>query len=72
MRGKIIALVLVLLVFEALIILAMYYFMNSGKCDYNNPSKTYIKHESPCVINFLCIQNETPFSDECGCGCRVS
>jgi hypothetical protein len=39
-------------------------------CDYNSSIKTYIKQEPNCVINFLCIQGTTGFSDECGCGCE--
>ena len=38
-------------------------------CYYNDPNKTYIRNESNCVINFLCIQGKVAFSDECGCGC---
>ncbi len=72
MRGKIIALIFVLLAFEALVILAMYFSINSnGKCDYNNSSKVYIKKTPSCVINFLCTQDKVAFSDECGCGCRL-
>lgn len=72
MKGKVIALILLLLILEFAIIYAMYYFNNVYSCDYSNPSKNYIKHGQPCMINFLCIKNETAFSDLCGCGCKVS
>jgi mannose/fructose/N-acetylgalactosamine-specific phosphotransferase system component IID len=71
MKGKIVALILILLVFEVLIIFAMYYFITVGKCDYDNSSKVYIKHTQPCVINFLCTADKIAFSDQCGCGCKL-
>lgn len=71
MKGKMVALILILLVLEALIILAMYYFTTVSKCNYNDSSKVYIKHGYPCIINFLCTADKTAFSDQCGCGCKL-
>lgn len=71
MKGKVIVLILLLLVVEFAVIYAMYYYFNNVSCDYNNPSKAYIKHQ-PCVINFLCTENHTAFSDSCGCGCKLN
>jgi hypothetical protein len=39
-------------------------------CNYSDPSKTYIKNESNCIINFMCLKGKEAFSDECGCGCK--
>jgi hypothetical protein len=45
---------------------------NNGICNYDDPTKSYIKKGSPCIINFLCTNNKVAFSDECGCGCRLA
>jgi hypothetical protein len=45
---------------------------HQGQCNYNDPSKSYLKKTTPCVINFLCIQGRVAFSDGCGCGCKVA
>jgi hypothetical protein len=54
------------------IIAAIAAFSPAKKCDYNDPLKTYLKNETPCIINFLCIRDRVAFSDECGCGCKVA
>jgi hypothetical protein len=43
---------------------------NHSVCNYNDPSKSYIKKEPNCVINFACIRGMMGFSDSCGCGCE--
>jgi len=45
-----------------------YYF--PPNCDYNSSTKTYIKKDANCIINFLCTNDKKAFSDECGCGCE--
>lgn len=42
-------------------------------CDYDDQSKSYIeKSPDACeTIKYLCAQDKEPFSDQCGCGCRV-
>ncbi|HEY6559177.1 MAG TPA: hypothetical protein VI072_17960 [Polyangiaceae bacterium] len=42
-----------------------------GKCDYNDPRKTYVgKSPKQCmVIKFVCALGTSYFSDRCGCGC---
>ena len=39
-------------------------------CNYESETKSYIKKEPNCVINFLCTQGSKAFSDSCGCGCE--
>jgi hypothetical protein len=42
-----------------------------SSCDYGNSSRLYLHQTPNCPINFLCTQDKTPFSDECGCGCEL-
>jgi plastocyanin len=41
----------------------------NGSCS-NTTTKTYIKSDSSCIINFACIQGTQGFKDSCGCGCE--
>lgn len=40
----------------------------------DDPTKTYVSHDpGQCaLIRFACAENQTPFSDECGCGCQTT
>jgi uncharacterized protein YpmS len=75
-KNKRICIIIAAILLILLIIIAML-LINSSKnktttssCNYNDSNKTYIKNESNCVINFLCIQGKVAFSDSCGCGCK--
>jgi hypothetical protein len=41
------------------------------KCDYNDPTRRYVSRDpAECqLIFFTCNPGETPFFNECGCGC---
>ena len=47
---------------------------NADKCNYGNPDKNYVgKSKDECSrIKFMCVQDKEYFSDECGCGCKVT
>lgn len=42
----------------------------NDSCDYNDPTKSYIKKDPNCFINFACIKGTEAFKDSCGCGCK--
>jgi hypothetical protein len=44
----------------------------SSKCNYNDSTKSYLNKAPNCAINFLCVKGKVPFSDECGCGCKLN
>lgn len=81
MKNKInknlIPLTIVALVVIILLIIVVYVNLTKNNstnhpqaCDYNSPTKNYLKKEQFCVINFLCIRDTKAFSDSCGCGCE--
>jgi hypothetical protein len=70
-----IIILLVVLIILFVLILFLYYNLpktqtTSNTCNYNSTSKVYLKNDSNCVINFLCIQGTQGFHDNCGCGCE--
>ncbi len=44
------------------------------KCDYNDPTRRFVSRDpAECqLIFFTCNPGETPFFNECGCGCVVT
>ncbi len=44
--------------------------LQSPACNYDDPSRNYVKQDPNCVINFLCESGTAGFSDACGCGCE--
>ncbi len=60
----------------AIAILSLIFFTHNAKIDFapscasTSVDKTYLKNGSSCVINFMCIQGEQAFRDQCGCGCQ--
>ena len=43
---------------------------SNDECNYNNPTRSYVKTTPSCMINFMCTQGHTAFKDACGCGCQ--
>ncbi len=43
------------------------------KCDYRDPNLRYVSRDpAECqLIFFVCNPGETPFFNECGCGCAL-
>jgi hypothetical protein len=41
-------------------------------CDYTSATKTYLKKDTNCTINFACTKDSTAFRDDCGCGCELN
>jgi hypothetical protein len=64
--------ILFVIVVIAIAIISFLAFMPENKCNYNDPSKSYVRKETPCIINFMCIKDRVAFSDECGCGCKLA
>ena len=72
---------LTLIIFVIIIVIGLilsffiYYFytndneLNKQVCS-NSLQKNYLKNDSNCVVNFLCIQGTKAFKDSCGCGCE--
>jgi uncharacterized protein YpmB len=73
-KNSIIFLLIILIIFVVVILILYYNFpkqqTNTNTCNYNSTTKVYLKNDSNCVINFLCIQGTQGFSDNCGCGCE--
>ncbi len=44
------------------------------KCDYNDPTRRYAARDpNECAaVTFICLEDETAFFDECGCGCETT
>ncbi|MFA5357487.1 MAG: hypothetical protein WC308_01025 [archaeon] len=63
-------LVIVAIVVLAMVSAAFLMWSLQPVCDYNSGPKTYVKKNPDCVINFLCVQGTSAFSDRCGCGCE--
>ena len=44
------------------------------KCDYNDPTRYYAaRSPNECAaVTFLCVEGQTAFFDECGCGCETN
>lgn len=45
-----------------------------SKCNYGDPNKSWVsKDATQCmVIKFMCAEGQTPFFNECGCGCETA
>ncbi len=43
------------------------------KCDYNDPTRIYAARspEECAAVTFICVEGQTAFFDECGCGCET-
>lgn len=43
-----------------------------SKCNYGDPSKSWVsKDANECMlVKFMCAEGQTPFFNECGCGCE--
>ena len=67
-----VALLVVMLALFVLIVFELVQHSKNNTCNYNNPNKSYIKTTPNCVVNFMCTQGHTAFSDACGCGCAIS
>ena len=61
---------IVLLIILFLVAIILLNFLNKSKNE--NPDKYYLNEDVEfCnTIQFLCIENYTPFYDETGCGCE--
>ncbi|AKJ06067.1 hypothetical protein ATI61_110188 [Archangium gephyra] len=44
------------------------------KCDYNDPTRFYAARspEECAAVTFICVEGQTAFFDECGCGCETN
>ena len=44
------------------------------KCDYNDPNLTYVSRDpAQCAaIFFFCPEGQSPFFNDCGCGCAIT
>jgi hypothetical protein len=44
------------------------------KCDYNDPNRSYAARspEECAYTTFICVEGQTAFFDECGCGCETN
>ena len=44
------------------------------KCDYNDPTRRYVSRDPDtcAAIFFVCQEGESPFFNECGCGCVIA
>ncbi len=76
-KTLVIALVLLLIIFSIAWLVIDIYEDNIGQkptgpaCSYDDPLKSYLNKDPNCTINFLCVKDKVPFSDECGCGCQL-
>jgi len=76
-KAQVSLVILIILVVIVILILGVlvYFFYNRGfiippSCDYSDSTKTYVNTNANCVINFLCVQGNQAFKDNCGCGCQ--
>ncbi|HYO68258.1 MAG TPA: hypothetical protein VEU33_19475 [Archangium sp.] len=44
------------------------------KCDYNDPNRFYAARspEECAAVTFICVEGQTAFFDQCGCGCETT